>query len=714
MMPGATSSVGRQLEAIFEGGSVLGLSDRQLVERYTTGGGDATGEAAFAALVCRHGPMVLRVCREVLGDYQHAEDTFQAVFLVLARKARAIREPDQLGNWLYGVAIRTARCARQRIARHQRKEDDAMRWLGDDRRASVSVAGPRADGPAVASEQAEALHAEIARLPRAFRLPVVLCYFEGVTLDEAARRLRCPAGTVHSRLARARERLRVGLSRRGIALPAAALSAALVPRQASASIPPLLCESTTRAAIAFAARRAAGAALSAHAAGLAQEVLRTMLIHKLNVMVFCFLSLATVAAGARYTIRTPVTARDEPRRATAAASASATTKPDDSARYFQFDGAISRQVLENYLDRSISFAELLHDDLAQPRNNRGVDPRDNMRLILSSKAKFVGRAIMLWGQDQNLPGLLRTAKPYAAALHKADPEIVLQATTFEIVSPGVESILVPEKVFAEFSLPYQKRNFHYHDMLYADGRFVNYWEGRGSVPDMSRRETRMWFYFLAQSYIDVGIEAIHFGRVDLMDKEDPHHAHWIDMLDRVRAYARKYARRHYVLCDAPVPTVEGGKLLFDFQSSSLRIAEVPDRPYQGVLDAGHPTAGLSNGGGGITPSGWSCAQSPRLLEFDNVGLGSPGEPSKPPFVWGWDEITWFALLPEAERNQWLRYAWNSVKERDPNCHLQMPGSRILTPGKPNAPHRYWANTRSDASPQGFNTESTIKELWQTN
>src|SRR5262249_53085150 len=85
----ASSSVVRQLEVIFEGGSVLGLSDRQLVERYTTGGGDTTGQAAFAALVGRHGPMVLRVCREVLGDYQDAEDAFQAVFLVLARKARA-------------------------------------------------------------------------------------------------------------------------------------------------------------------------------------------------------------------------------------------------------------------------------------------------------------------------------------------------------------------------------------------------------------------------------------------------------------------------------------------------------------------------------------------------------------------------------------------------------------------------------------------------
>ena len=104
----ATGSLVRQLGALFEGGLVSGLFDRQLLERYAAGAGDPTGEAAFAALVGRHGPMVLGVCRQLLGDAQHAEDAFQAVFLVLAQKARRIRDPDLLGNWLYGVAIRTA------------------------------------------------------------------------------------------------------------------------------------------------------------------------------------------------------------------------------------------------------------------------------------------------------------------------------------------------------------------------------------------------------------------------------------------------------------------------------------------------------------------------------------------------------------------------------------------------------------------------------
>ncbi len=176
-----------------------------------------TGEAAFAALVARHGPMVLHVCRQLLGDRHHAEDAFQAVFLVLARKARSIRDPDLLGNWLYGVALRTARKARGQLARRRKNEEgDAMRRSGSGPGVPTEPTVQPAEHPVLAREQAEVLYREIDRLPGPFRLPVVLCYFEGLTLDEAARGLRCPAGTVRSRLARACDKLRRGLTRRGV------------------------------------------------------------------------------------------------------------------------------------------------------------------------------------------------------------------------------------------------------------------------------------------------------------------------------------------------------------------------------------------------------------------------------------------------------------------------------------------------------------------
>ncbi len=177
--------------------------------------------------------------------------------------------------------------------------------------APAEPTAPPADRPAIDREQAEAIHGEVDRLPRAFRLPVVLCYFEGLTLDEAARRLRCPAGTLRSRLARAREKLRSALARRGIIVPVAALGVALAPRSASASVPPLLCETTTRAALAFAARNtAAGGALSAPAAALAQEVLTTMLIHKLRLVVITALALAAIATGTGYLALALASARE--------------------------------------------------------------------------------------------------------------------------------------------------------------------------------------------------------------------------------------------------------------------------------------------------------------------------------------------------------------------------------------------------------------------
>ena len=185
------------------------------------------------------------------------------MFLVLAQKARSIRDPDLLGNWLYGVAIRTARCAKQQIARRRRREEGGtMRGPGTGSFAAAEPTAPPADRPAIDREQAEAIHGEVDRLPRIFRLPVVLCYFEGLTLDEAAgasaaRPERSAAGWPEHGRSSAADWRGAGSRARGRA------GCRPAPRSASASIPLFLCDSTTRAATAFAARHAAGAALSA-------------------------------------------------------------------------------------------------------------------------------------------------------------------------------------------------------------------------------------------------------------------------------------------------------------------------------------------------------------------------------------------------------------------------------------------------------------------
>jgi RNA polymerase sigma factor (sigma-70 family) len=330
MARAASGAVVRQIESLFEGSSVAGLTDRQLLERFNARR-DSVGEAAFAALVARHGPMVLGICRQVMGDLHLAEDAFQAVFLVLARKARSIGNPDLLSNWLYGVALRTARKAKVRLARRRKHEEEgSMSPPGSESISSVDSLVQPAEQPALERDDVAALHDEIDRLPRSFRLPVVLCYFEGLTLDEAARRLQWPAGTLRSRLARARDKLRRGLTRRGVALPAALLATALGPRSASAQISSLLCDTTTRAAIQFAAGQAAREVVSASAAALAREVLRAMLIQKLRFISASLLALAAFATGMGFLAHSSAI-KDEPNKATAAPRPPV-AKPDDAAR----------------------------------------------------------------------------------------------------------------------------------------------------------------------------------------------------------------------------------------------------------------------------------------------------------------------------------------------------------------------------------------------
>jgi RNA polymerase sigma factor (sigma-70 family) len=275
MAIGRLEAVGADIRTLFGVGTLAGMTDAELLRRFASRR-DPAAEAAFRALVARHGPMVLGVCRQLLGDPHDAEDAFQATFLVLARKAGSIRDAELLGNWLYGVALRTASKSKvQRARRRKRQEQEA----------AMSSAEPAWETGNCESdwsllEHSQALHEELGRLPDKFRVPIVLCYLEGVSQDETARRLRCPVGTIRSRLARARDRLRGRLLRRGVALPVAAV-AAFAAESAKASVPEPLVETTIRAATQFATGRTATGLVSASAAALTREVLRTMFLTKL-------------------------------------------------------------------------------------------------------------------------------------------------------------------------------------------------------------------------------------------------------------------------------------------------------------------------------------------------------------------------------------------------------------------------------------------------
>jgi RNA polymerase sigma factor (sigma-70 family) len=244
------------------------VPDRQLLERFAA----RHEEAAFAALVRRHGAMVLSVCRRVLRDAHAAEDAFQATFLVLARKAGSIRRGDSLGGWLYGVAYRVAARARVDAARRQRRE------------AHTPARSP-ADPAAEVSERdlCAVIDAELQRLPEPYRLPLVLCYLEGKTRDEAARALGCSLGTLKRRLEQGRERLRARLTRRGLSL-SGALLAATWPRAACATVPAELARAATQAALLSAAGHSPAAVASAQAVALADGALRAMSVTRLALL----------------------------------------------------------------------------------------------------------------------------------------------------------------------------------------------------------------------------------------------------------------------------------------------------------------------------------------------------------------------------------------------------------------------------------------------
>ena len=264
--------------------AVSGLTDEQLLDRFTTDGGQPA-EVSFSALVARHGPMVLRACRAVLRNDHDAEDAFQASFLILARCSKSLRACEPLGPWLHRVAARVAIRIRSSTVRRECHE----RRAAETRVEARESGGPDDIGPVI--------HSEIERLPVRFRGPVILCDLEGRTHEEAAAQLRCPVGTIKSRLSRARDRLRVQLVRRGIVPTAGGLGMMLAEQSASA-VPSNLALATVQTANAFVARGNPDARpVPTQAVILAEGVLKMMSRTKLAVTAIALLLTAIASAG---------------------------------------------------------------------------------------------------------------------------------------------------------------------------------------------------------------------------------------------------------------------------------------------------------------------------------------------------------------------------------------------------------------------------------
>jgi RNA polymerase sigma factor (sigma-70 family) len=275
-----------QLNILATMGVVGDLTDGQLLQRLSSVR-DGGAQAAFTALVERHGPMVLGVCREVLGDSPDLHDAFQATFLVLFRKAGSVRNADSVASWLHGVAFRVAR----------RAKADAFRRRVFERRGA-EMGALRSDRAAEPPESWTELHEEIARLPQRYREPLVLCYLEGMTTQAVAQRLRCPKGTILSRLSRGRDRLRDRLVRRGLAPPASLVTRARPPETAPARVPEPLLSATVMLVTRLLEKSTPAGLVSASVVSLAEGTLRAMLWTKLTMGGLVGLALATLVIGA--------------------------------------------------------------------------------------------------------------------------------------------------------------------------------------------------------------------------------------------------------------------------------------------------------------------------------------------------------------------------------------------------------------------------------
>jgi RNA polymerase sigma factor (sigma-70 family) len=301
----------RHIQGLAIGGGAQHHTDRQLLDDFAA----RHTETAFTALVSRHGPMVLRVCRRVLNHEQDAEDAFQATFLVLAGNAGSIRKRDTIGDWLHGVAYRTAMKAKRSAARRRNHE------------AQLRTAAPRARPSPTWDDVQAVLDEEIQRLPTCFRQAFVLCVLEGKSGPEAAAELGCKEGTVKSRVNRGRQALQRQLARRGIHLAALFAALSLTENAGRASLPASLFSVTIRSGLLVAAGEPAAGVIPTHVAAMAAGVTRAMFLTKAKIATALLVAVALLVAGTGLLTRQALATPPEGAKQPADAKPPATAKP---------------------------------------------------------------------------------------------------------------------------------------------------------------------------------------------------------------------------------------------------------------------------------------------------------------------------------------------------------------------------------------------------
>ncbi len=374
-------------------GVECGLTDAQLLDRFLT----EREETAFTFLVQRHGPMILGVGRRVLGDAHEAEDVLQATFLILARRTRAIGGKRSIGGWLHGVAHHVALKAKAKSTA-QRKREREMRTMPSARPVDELTC----------QELRAALDDAIASLPEKYHAPVVLCYLEGKSYDQAAQELGCPKTTLARRLTQAREVLRKKLAHRGIGLTAAALATALADAAAASPLPAMLTIKTVKAAGLVVAGKSVAGCLTAGAIALAEEAM-VVAKGKLVLMVMV-VGLAVGGVGWAGYKTLAETSPVHPPPVSRDAKRSADSVPRRAVAVDQYGDPVPEGALAR-------FGTVRFRDLAQPTSQ--LIYAEGGKVLISAGMQFFG--ICAWDADSGRP-LYRLRAPRTVMTVAVSPD----------------------------------------------------------------------------------------------------------------------------------------------------------------------------------------------------------------------------------------------------------------------------------------------------
>ncbi len=380
---------------------------------------------------------------------------------------------------------------------------------------------------------------------------------------------------------------------------------------------------------------------------------------------------------------------------------------------YSFDTTISKEVLCNYLERSVTAADLYISDTLE----------DDLRVIKKLGIKFLGRASGIWYVMMDDDEHFKLSKRLADRVHEVDSDIILQACVFEAVFNAMNNIKIPSYVFEAFGLQAEDRCFRIEDILFENRPKSFVWED-GGIPDISRLETQLWFYYRATKYIEAGYEALHMGQIHLYTANDKGFAVTYKLFDMIREYAHKNARRHKILLDAHTHGINvRGRLLFDYHAMPFTRVALLDRPGDKLVLV---REGFSEGG--LNPNGWSADAMPYLMEYDNWGgkmcddfsIVTTEERADIDW-WGYDQIAWFAHQNRESRDKFIEYTMKWTAINNPNAFFEVPFCRRLSSAKfemkradnnqCDIQDRYQINNQSKNCPMGFGQEDIVKELW---